>query len=66
MGSQAGAAMDEQERELWRRADAVLDELLDLPAAEREPRLRGLTADETLRTRVRRKELREPFRYGSQ
>ena len=54
MGSQAGAAMDEQERELWRRADAVLDELLDLPAAEREPRLRGLTADETLRTRVRR------------
>lgn len=54
MGFPAGAAMDEHERELWRRADAVLDELLDLPAAEREPRLLGLTADETLRTRVRR------------
>ncbi|WP_454832852.1 protein kinase domain-containing protein [Pseudoxanthomonas wuyuanensis] len=46
--------MDEHERELWRCADAVLDELLDLPAAERETRLLGLIADETVRARVRR------------
>ena len=46
--------MDALERELWRRADALLDRLLDLPEAEREPRLLELTADEALRARVRR------------
>ncbi|WP_024868375.1 serine/threonine-protein kinase [Pseudoxanthomonas suwonensis] len=50
----AGGAMDGQERELWRRADALFDALLDLPEDQREARLAELTADEALRTRVRR------------
>jgi len=45
--------MDERERELWRQADRILDALLDVADTQREARLREITADETLRTRVR-------------
>ena len=46
--------MDAGERELWRRADALFDALLDEPGHTRESRLRELTGDEALRERVRR------------
>lgn len=46
--------MDAAEREAWRRADRILDALLDLPAHERVDALDRLAPDSALRARVRR------------
>lgn len=40
--------------ELWRRADAILDELIDLPKATREQRIAALADDHALQAAVRR------------
>jgi hypothetical protein len=46
--------MDADEKELWHEADRILDELLDLPAPERLPRLRQLPLAPVLREYVKR------------
>jgi serine/threonine-protein kinase len=46
--------MDADEQALWREADRVLDELLDLPATERLPRLQHMPLPPALRERVTR------------
>lgn len=49
-----GGILDGPERELWRRADALFDRLLDEPEHTRQSRLLELTDDPALRERVRR------------
>jgi eukaryotic-like serine/threonine-protein kinase len=45
--------MTDFEAERWRRLNAILEQLLDLPPAEREPRLRELAAgDDALRDEI--------------
>lgn len=46
--------MDPREREIWQAADAILDELLDLPQDQHEPRLQALCSDPEVSARVRR------------
>ena len=45
-------AVDASERRLWRRADAVLDDLLDLAVEERGPKLRRLELPVEVRAKV--------------
>ncbi len=46
--------MDAGEQAIWREADRILDELLDLPAPERLPRLQRMPLEPALRERVAR------------
>ncbi|MFT4256777.1 MAG: hypothetical protein QM599_07470, partial [Pseudoxanthomonas sp.] len=46
--------MDPSEKAIWREADRILDELLDLPAPERLPRLQEMPLEPAVRERVQR------------